>query len=696
MPDAPSATLCPVLVADLAEPSARDVLLGIALANRAAYVPLSTAPVDGARHVVEVYTPGTEEPLVLGAEPLGPPTAKGFPLRLSMTGDAAAPSGARSKAGVEMPSVEPRRTTAMTLTERHTRDLSGPHAPRSPEALVGRTVASGKLTIEELIGAGGAGAVYRAVHRELRMPVAVKILHESFQRDIEFCRRFHAEALAASRLDHVNVVRVLDYGQEPDGLLYIAMEFLHGTPLSKVIERERALPLPRIVDVMSQVCAALAHAHARGIVHRDVKPDNVVLVCARDDDDRSLERVKVCDFGIAVREHDEHGAMRVAGTPCYMSPEQCRGEALDGRSDVYACGVVLYELATGQPPFDGGDVVSIVNRHMHAAPLDPSLVNPDVDPRLSAIILKALAKVPGDRQPSMRELRQELRALLEPRGAPAGEPVPEWLEHGSSVHARVPPPVRPSPELSAKLGAWLARFADTPDAREFSAMATELEAALPALVARRDVRALLAIHATLAMVGGQAARLSNGAERARRVKALAHAFADPALLAALAGAALAEDDREAERLLLELGTPAAYALYSARLKLAGDVTARRRFIEIVHALDAAALPMIRAGLARLAPHHEAAVARELALDLVLAVPNLADDDAGELVARWARLGPIVLTRAAVPALVKLWGERARPLFLAALASDDLLLARAAAAALDRVGGGGEVRRARSA
>src|SRR6185503_7670105 len=136
--------------------------------------------------------------------------------------------------------------------------------------------------------------------------------------------------------DHVNVVRVLDFGQEPDGLLYIAMEYLDGVPLSCIVEREAPLPTPRIVSIMSQVLGALAHAHARGIVHRDVKPDNVLLVQGRDDDDVACEQVKVLDFGIAVPAFDARSARTIAGTPHYMSPEQVTGEALDGRSDVYA------------------------------------------------------------------------------------------------------------------------------------------------------------------------------------------------------------------------------------------------------------------------------------------------------------------------------------------------------------------------
>src|SRR5690606_22515687 len=159
-----------------------------------------------------------------------------------------------------------------------------------------------------------------------------------------------------------------------------------------------------------------SHAHARGIVHRDIKPENLVLVRGQDDDGKPKEIVKVCDFGIALHraipEAQEDGV--VAGTPEYMSPEQCRSDELDARSDVYACGVVLSELATGQVPFIAEKPAQLLNKHQCTPPLPPSKVDPSVDPLLEATIMKALAKDPADRQQSMRELRAELRGLLDP------------------------------------------------------------------------------------------------------------------------------------------------------------------------------------------------------------------------------------------------------------------------------------------
>jgi serine/threonine protein kinase len=281
--------------------------------------------------------------------------------------------------------------------------------------MIGRTLGSGKLEIEARVGSGGYGNVYRARHRDLRTAlVAVKVLHDGAQRDAGFSRRFHAEALAASRTDHKNLVRVIDFGQEPDGLLYLSMELLEGVTVRDLLRRDKRLPVESALEIMLQVCAGLAHAHEHGIVHRDVKPSNVMLVTKRDDDGNEVEVVKVCDFGVAVQREspDAPAAARVAGTPEYMSPEQCRGAEVDGRSDVYSCGVMLYQLVTGKVPFRGASRSEMRELHIAAAPPAPSTWLPEIDPRLEKIILCTLAKDPANRPATMRELRAALKASL--------------------------------------------------------------------------------------------------------------------------------------------------------------------------------------------------------------------------------------------------------------------------------------------
>jgi serine/threonine-protein kinase len=534
----------------------------------------------------------------------------------------------------------------------------------------------------------------------------VKVLHEDFQRDMEFCRRFHSEALAASRLDHPNLMRVLDFGQEPDGLLYLAMEHLDGKCLADILEPGRALPLPRILDVMMQVCAGLAHAHSRGIVHRDIKPDNLILVANVDDDERPDELVKVCDFGIAVQDADGVASRSVAGTPEYMSPEQCRAEPLDGRSDVYSCGVMLYELATGQMPFTAETAAGLMNRHMNTAPLSPRVVAPHVDPRLDGIVMKALAKDPADRQQSMRDLRRELGALLAQVTAPAPSSVsapppnissmppshervgagpasqrdtgPEWLERGGSyrhdsigevsvgdMNARVL-----AAELVSRPAAWLSAFAETLRPDQFQALASRLEGAIPVLLAERQVKALFAVRCTLDELAADDGR--QPAWRITRARKLQQSFAEPTFLGALAEAALSTDrpPREITELVLRIGGPVTYTLYSARLKLSDQPAVRRRFVLLVRELGNDALPMIRAGLARLETRRDVLVAAALAADLLLASPRVRDEEAGEVTARYIQGSPPGLTSVAAEALVGFWGPRATPLLLGLLGSHD--------------------------
>jgi eukaryotic-like serine/threonine-protein kinase len=295
------------------------------------------------------------------------------------------------------------------------RELAAPGPPADP--LLARTI-SGKYKLESLLGAGAAGVVYRGLHLELDRPVAIKILHAQHRADDAVVARFKAEARAASRLDHANITRVLDFGQEPDGLLYIVMEYVAGKTLESVLTADKRVTLRRAVDIVSQVAGALARAHGEGIVHRDIKPENVMLVPEVDEDLQPIEIVKVCDFGVAKLLNVEPGhrgltiGAQLVGSPVYMSPEQARGETLDARSDIYSLGVMLFEITTGQLPFDGVDVIEVVSKHLAQPPPKPTQIVADYSPSLEALVLKMLAKDPNDRPASARDLRIQLRTIV--------------------------------------------------------------------------------------------------------------------------------------------------------------------------------------------------------------------------------------------------------------------------------------------
>jgi serine/threonine-protein kinase len=717
MASLPPEDLLPVLVADLADEDARDVLEAAAFTGGRIYLPLETAPVSAAEHVLEVQVPGVAEPLTFLATPLGPPTADGFPLRIKSTQK---PSSTRTRALTPPPRevMRSKRPSLRreTLSASHTADL-GP--PRPDDSFSGRALAGGKLLIESLIGRGGVGAVYRARHRELKMPIAVKVLHESFQHDIDFCRRFYAEALAASRLDHPNVTRVIDFGQEPSGQLYFAMEFLDGSELRALLDKERVLPTARIVDIMVQVCAGLSHAHARGIIHRDIKPENLVIVPGHDDDGNAIEIVKVCDFGIA--QHRALPASKeqsvIAGTPEYMSPEQCRGDELDARSDLYACGVVLYEMATGQVPFTSERPQSILNKHQFTPLLAPSTIAPRVDPALERVIQKALAKEPEERYQNMRELRAALRELTSAEASPAPSSVrriptpqefapvapaaapaaraPEWLERGpvyaaptapvATTAAAAPAGSELADAIAANAAAWMRELAQMPDPRAFAHVLQRLDPALRTLAARGDVQTLWAAASTLQAIAMDGTRASGS--RADLASRSLRIFQDPNVLALVAEQLLtgADDVREkARRILVNAGVAGAYGLYGARVKLAGDPAARGPFGTVLAEFGPRAWPVVRAALEKILASEPNAATMELAEDLLLCVPLVGDEQSGHIVVKYLRVNVSGVCRAATAAIVKLWGERAKPLLVGMLQSKDDVVRVAGIAGLRQI------------
>jgi serine/threonine protein kinase len=322
-----------------------------------------------------------------------------------------------------------------------------------PNALVGRTL-GGKLLLVGILGEGGMGTVYRAVHQLVPQPdVAVKVLHQSFADDPTYRARFEREVRTSAQIDHPNAVAFLEEGIE-DGVPYFVMELVEGRELFDVLAVERRLPEARAATIALQICDAVATAHDRGIIHRDLKPENVMLV--GDPASPQGERVKLLDFGIAKHvglDGDDANRITVmgsiVGTPTYMAPEQGQGNPVDARSDVYACGAVLYHLVTGRPPFEDECPIQTLYRHVHEAPVPPGVLVPDLSPELSAIILKALAKRPEDRHQGADELWEELLAILPSLWAKSGlhpvapPPAPVALHHRAPTWAL--PPVRVTP-----------------------------------------------------------------------------------------------------------------------------------------------------------------------------------------------------------------------------------------------------------
>lgn len=292
---------------------------------------------------------------------------------------------------------------------------------RAVDPRIGRVLAS-KYLIESPIGSGAAATVYKALHKDLRRPVAIKILHAENQGESQFIRRFKAEALTASKLEHANVTRIFDFGQE-NGELYLVMELVPGRSLEAVLASEGPLPQRRVIDIGIQVCRALVFAHSHGVIHRDIKPENVMLVPDHDDDGDPTDLVKVCDFGLAkIRDNsgavgDEHSEITMSGmlcgSPAYMSPEQTRGDTLDARSDIYSLGITMFEALTGMFPYEAFSIAELFLKKCTAPPRRASSLLPSIDPLLDDIILRAMALEPKDRHESARELRTELRAARE-------------------------------------------------------------------------------------------------------------------------------------------------------------------------------------------------------------------------------------------------------------------------------------------
>jgi serine/threonine-protein kinase len=278
--------------------------------------------------------------------------------------------------------------------------------------LIGQTL-GGRYRVTSLLGSGGMGAVYQAEHTALKKTVAVKVLNQEMASHREAALRFEREAMVSARIAHPNVVSATDSGRLPDGSLYLVLEYVAGRSLRELIDRERRLPPPRALAIGAQIADALAAAHRADIVHRDLKPSNVMLLV----EENTEETVKVLDFGLAriagqsVPGEPLTRTGSVFGTPEYMSPEQARGEVVDHRADLYALGVILYELLSGRQPFMAPELVAILIKHIQEPP--PPLPD-DIPAPIASYVMSLLDKDPKRRPDDARQVAKALRRLAPP------------------------------------------------------------------------------------------------------------------------------------------------------------------------------------------------------------------------------------------------------------------------------------------
>jgi serine/threonine-protein kinase len=314
--------------------------------------------------------------------------------------------------------------------------------------MVGEVIGD-RYELEELVGSGGMSSVFRAHDRLLERKVALKVLHEQYTSDEDYVERFRREARSVASLSHPNIVTVIDRG-EHGGRQYIVFEYVDGENLKQRIDREGALSVGDAVELVLQIGRALQFAHQNGLIHRDVKPQNVLL--------NGDGRPKVTDFGIARSLDVQRGMTQtgaVLGTSDYIAPEQAQGEQVDDKTDVYSLGIVLFELLSGDTPFTGENFVAVAMQHINNPPPNIRDRRGDVSPRLAYAIDRSLAKDPGDRWQSMAEFCDELEGCLDEHDELDGR----WPDSGATVV--VPPSRRPRvraqrPARSRRAWPWLA------------------------------------------------------------------------------------------------------------------------------------------------------------------------------------------------------------------------------------------------
>jgi serine/threonine-protein kinase len=362
------------------------------------------------------------------------PTMPGVP-----AANTPAPPGVDSHADTAVAS----RSQKMAALTPHTGEpgAADDTASGSIDTLVG-TVLEAKYEITRKLGQGGMGAVYEATHKLIGKRVAVKVLLDKYAQKDQIVARLQQEARLASSIGHANIIDITDIGQTKDGRMFVVMEFLEGESLGALIARSGRIEQQRALRIAKQIASALGAAHKKGIVHRDVKPENVFLLKRNDQD-----YVKVVDFGISksLRPVDGSDSPRltqtgmVLGTPLYMSPEQARGdEQLDHRIDIYALGVIMYEMVTGEVPYRGSNYLNVLSQVLSEEPAPPSQVNKEVGPDLEAVIEKALEKDRDHRYQTMEEMAADLETLMSDSMASTGARITASRRKRKSHATRTP------------------------------------------------------------------------------------------------------------------------------------------------------------------------------------------------------------------------------------------------------------------
>jgi len=285
------------------------------------------------------------------------------------------------------------------------------------DPLIGQLL-DGKYRLESVLGRGGMGVVYKATHIHIDTQYAVKVLHPELVANQSAIERFRIEARSAGRIRHPNAIQVTDFGITPERFVYLVMEMVDGISLRKLLENEQVLNLDRTNHILAQACAAVDAAHQRGVIHRDLKPDNIIITQSE-----GVDSVKVLDFGIA-KLRDTSSLTRptsapltqagtLIGTPEYMSPEQCRGKQLDPRSDIYSLGIILYEMLCGMQPFVGDTTLEIVIQQLNNPPRPLRVVDPRIPEEIERVVMRALDKDPGGRQSNSLQLSAEFSAAID-------------------------------------------------------------------------------------------------------------------------------------------------------------------------------------------------------------------------------------------------------------------------------------------